>query len=166
MTMLSIKRKSSKRHRRKVISSLHRFIPSKNTTRYLGSIKHNLMTTRINRLSVIRNIHHRTTKRKKTHHQSTVLNTLNPQNHRVTRTKKKMKRRRRKKAVSKRNARKPIIAFTRWNLNGPSIIRKILRRNSKNLTEKSYRKKVRRTDESCTCKQNHTFITVLPKIFQ
>lgn len=113
MTKVNVNQESiSRRHRRKVISSLQ-LILLKSMTKDLGSIEYNLMMmiSRINRILTIR-IHHQTMMRKKkSHHQRTVLNTLNLQNHR---TKKKMKRKKKEKAVNRRNVnRKPMKVLTR-----------------------------------------------------
>lgn len=156
---------NSKRHRRKVTSSLQYLTLSKNTTRDLGSLGHNLMTTtsRINRFPAIRIIQHQTRRKRRTkkiRRQRIVLNTLNHQNHRVTRTKRRRRRRRqrKKKAANRRNARKPMRALTRWSLNDPSIIRKILNRNLKILTGKSCRNKVHRSNKSCVqFRQKHIY---------
>lgn len=146
MTTVNVNQKISKRHQRKVTSSLQRLILSNSTTRNLENIERILMmtTSRINHFPAIRIIHQTTTKRKKTHHQNTVENTMNPQNHHMTRLKRTVrKRRRKKKAVSRRNETKAMKTLPRCNFqDDPSITRKTLRKNSKTLIKKSYRNKV------------------------
>lgn len=145
MIMLSINRESiSKSHRHKAILNLRHLIPSKNTTRGLGSIKRKLMTMtlKISHIPAIKMIQRTIMKRKKTHHQNIMLNTLIPQNHRMNRMKKRMKKK--KKALNTNNAKKPMQILTKGNPNNINITEKISSRNLKNLIGKSFQNTVRR----------------------
>lgn len=146
MIIPSINRESiSRSHRNKAILNLRHLIPSKSMTRDLESIKRKLMTMtlKISHIRAIRMIQRTIMKRKKTHHQNIILNTMILQNHRMNRMKKRMKKK--KKALNTNNAKKPMQILTKWNPNNINITEKISSRNLKNLIRKSFQNTVRRT---------------------